>query len=109
VELMAGTFTAKALADGQVANTLTAIYTVPGSTTAYVRTMKFFNTNAATQTVEVDLNSAGTDRQLYRFQLAQNESAVIDDRITLEAGDIIKATTTTATAVNFSVHGVEET
>lgn len=106
---MAGTFTAKVLADGQVANTLTAIYTVPGSTWAYVRTMVFHNTNAATQTVELYVNAGGTDRKLYRFQLAQNESAVVDDRITLEAGDIVKGQTTTAAAVNVTVHGVEET
>jgi len=105
---MAGTFTPKLLAEGQVANSKTAMYTVPGATSAYVRTMKFYNTNVATQTINLYI-STGTSRQTYKFELATDESAEVDDRLTLETGDLIEADTTTATAVDFTVHGVEET
>ena len=106
---MAGTFTAKLLGEGQLAAATAAIYTVPGATTAYVRTIKFFNTNAATQTVNVYIDGSGTNRQTYTFQLAVNESAEIDDRITLEAADLIEADSTNATSVDYTIHGVEET
>ena len=105
---MAGTFTPKLLAEGQLAVSKTAMYTVPGATSAYVRTIKLFNTNVLTQTINVYV-STGTSRQTYRISLAQNETAYMDDRITLETGDLIEADTTTATAVDFTVHGVEET
>jgi len=101
-------FLAKLAADGQLATSTAAIYTVPTNTAAYVRTMKFHNTNAATQTVNLFINGSGTNRKTYRFQLLQNDTAVVDDAYTLEAGDSIQADTTTASAVDFSIHGVEE-
>lgn len=102
-------FAGKLLAEGQVAVSVGAIYTVPGSTTAYVNRVVFFNTNAATQTLLVYVDGSGTNRTQYRITLAQNESAVIDDNITLEAGDLIEAETTTGSAVHYTVHGAEET
>lgn len=106
---MAGTFTAKLLAEGQLPATTGALYTVPGSTTAYVRTIKLFNTNAATQTINVFIDGSGTNRQTYRIVLAVNEAAEIDDRFTLEAADLIEADSTNATSVDYTIHGVEET
>ena len=104
------TFTAKSLADGQVATSAGAIYTATATT--YVKQVTFFNTNAADQTILVYINRAGTDRKIRRFVLAQNESADLLDgaqSIILENGDIIKAETTTTTAVDYVVWGVEET
>lgn len=110
---MAGTFTAKSIADGQVATSQGAIYTVPAATTAYVKQVTFYNTNAATQTLDVWLRrGAGTSRQIRRFTLAQNESIdLLDSGETLELAttDTIRAATTTATAVDYVVMGVEET
>jgi hypothetical protein len=110
---MAGTFTAKSIADGQVANSQTAIYTVPASRTGYVKQVTFFNTNAAAQTLIVWIKrSGGTSRKIRQFTLAQNESVdFLDDGDTLElsTGDAIEASTTTATAVDYVVMGVEET
>jgi hypothetical protein len=105
---MAGTFTADLLADGQLPAAKAAIYTVPGSTVAYVRTIKLYNTNAATQTILVYING-GTSRKQYRCVLAVNESAEIDDRLTLGAADTIEAESTNAASVDYTVHGVEET
>lgn len=106
---MAGTFTGNALADGFVANALGTIYTVPGSTVAFIKKMSFTNINAATQTVEVYLRIDGaTDRLFRRFTLAQYESFEIADVI-LGAADLVRALTTTSSAVNYSLHGVLET
>lgn len=110
---MPGTFTAKTLADGQVAIAEGDIYLVPAATVGYVKQVAFYNTNAATQTLGVFIQrSGGTSRKIRQFILAQNESAdLLDDGDTLElaAGDAIRAVTTTATAVNYMVMGVQET
>jgi hypothetical protein len=106
---MAGTFTAKVLAEGQADSPgPTAIYTVPASTTAYVRLLRFFNTNATQQIVQVNIN-AGTSRQLYRLSIAENASDTIEEPLILEASDAILVGTTTASALNYIVCGVEET
>ncbi len=106
---MAGTFTADLLGEGFVGTGVGALYTVPGATKGYVRTIKFFNVNAITQTIILYIDGSGTDRPTYQFQLAQNQSAEVDDRFTLDAADLIEAETTTASAVHYTVHGVEET
>lgn len=110
---MAGTFVAKSIADGQVANAQGAIYTVPAVTIAYVKQVTLYNTNAAAQTITIWLTrSGGTARKIRRFIIAQHESIdLLDDGDTLElsTGDKIEAQTTTATAVDYVVMGVEET
>lgn len=109
---MAGTFTAKVLAEGQFATTKGTLYTVPGSTTAYVKFFNVYNTNAATQTVNVYLKPGSTSRQVVKLSLAQNESANVIEQVgvvTLEAGDLIEGDTTTSTALDYIITGVEET
>ena len=71
---MAGTFTGKPLADGQVASSKGTLYTVPASTVAYVRSASFHNTNAATQTLIVYANVSGTSRIIGYATLAQHET-----------------------------------
>lgn len=109
---MSGTFTPKVMADGQVATSKGTLYTVPASTSAYVKSITFFNTNAATQTLNVYLKPGATSRQIRRVSLAQYESYDVLDGlgpIVLETGDLIEADTTTGTAVDFIITGVEET
>lgn len=105
---MPGAFTGRVLAEGQLPNALGDLYTVPAATIAYIRFMSFFNTNAAAQTVRLDLDTAGTPRQHWRAALAINERAECDSSIVLQAGDIIRGVTTTAAAVNYCITGVEE-
>ena len=106
-------FTAGSIADGQVANAPAAIYTVPGATKAYLKTVTLFNTNAAEQTVVLRVvRSGGTPRVWKRFVLAQNESGEAIDAagsLELSTGDAITAETTTAAAVDYTVTGVLET
>lgn len=109
---MSGTFAGKVLAEGQFANSKGTLYTVPASTTAYVKSLFVYNTNAATQTVDVYLKPGSTSRQIVKLTLLQNESANICDIVgsfTLEAGDLIEGATTTASALDFVITGVEET
>lgn len=106
-------FAAGTLADGQIASSLGTLYTVPGATTAYIKTITIFNTNAATQTVIVQIKrSGGTTRKYRQFELAQNESADVlspGTSLQLSTGDIIEAVTTTASAVDYTITGVLET
>ena len=107
---MAGTFTPKVLAEGQLATTKTTLFTAVAAT--YVKSLTLFNDNAAEQTVIVYVRPASTSRKIRRFVLAQNEHAnAIDpgEIILLETGDLIEAQTTTASAVDFVLMGVEET
>lgn len=107
------TFAAGSLADGQLSDSQGAIYTVPASTTAYVRNLFLYNTNAATQTITLYLQrSGGTSREFRSLTLAQYESASViadEQAILLSTGDEIEAVTTTATAVNYFIGGVLET
>lgn len=100
------------MADGQVATTWGAIYTAPGSTKAILRSVDFFNTNAATQTLEIRIiRSGGTARQTIRIELLQNETARLltdSEVLVLSTGDAIQAQTTTATAVDFTITGATE-
>lgn len=106
---MAGTFTGRVAARGQLTTSLAAIYTVPGSTVAFVKKITFFNTNAAEQTVVLALNSNGADDDIIaQFTLAQNESYEYENLIA-EAADVIKASATNNSAVTFTVQSVNET
>lgn len=109
---MPGTFTGKALADGTLAIAAAAIYTVPGSTVAYVKSISLFNDNAVTQTILLYLNTTGTARKWRRYVLLENESVEVltgGETVVLAAGDTIEAVTTTASVVPFTITGVEET
>lgn len=104
-------FTGKVLGEGQLPNTKTAIYTVPASTVAYIKRFSLFNDNAADQTVIIYVKPGATSRKWRRYVLAQNESAEVleaGDSLILEAGDQIEAETTTASAVDYVISGVEE-
>lgn len=105
-------FAGKVLADGQVASSKGTLYTVPGATTAYVRSASFHNTNAATQTLIVYAKPGSTSRVIGYFTLAQFETAYLvtgGESLVLEAGDLIEAVTTTGSAVDFVLTGLEET
>ena len=61
-------FTAKSLADGQLAAAQGDLYTVPAATKAMIATMEFYNNGANTETVAIfQQRSGGTSRQIERF------------------------------------------
>lgn len=108
---MAGTFTIKQLANGQLAAATGDLYTVPASTTAIVKTISLVNTNTATETIDLYvLKVEGTARRIIpkNIQLGMRYLLLYDDEITLGAGDKIQGSTTTAAKVDYVISGIEE-
>lgn len=56
MELNAGVEAYKVLAQGQVPSTIGTIYTVPASTTTFIKTMTFVNTDTVVRTLELTVN-----------------------------------------------------
>lgn len=99
----------KLLAEGQVASSEGAIYTAPASTSTYLKTITFSNSSAISQTLIVYIrNGAGTSRVIGRATLLQNWRYEFDGAMVLETGDSLRATTTTANVIDYTVHGVEQ-
>ncbi len=102
----------QSLGDGQVATSTDAIYTSPSSLYTLIRSCCFYNTNAATQTLDVYVTrSGGTRRQLYQVSLAQYESfnmVSAGEVFSLSPADALEASTTTTTAVDYLLTGQTE-
>lgn len=104
--------TGGSLADGQVATTTGTLYTVPASTVTVIKSASFFNTNAATQTLNVYITrSGGTRRQIEQFTLSQYDTAHLlanGETLVLSTGDVLEADTTTTTAVDYMITGATD-
>lgn len=101
----------KVLAEGQLPNSKTTLYTVPGATTAYVRFINANNTGATEEVVQFFVRPGAASRRLGRYSLLANETARVlgqGEVITLEAGDLIEGQTTTAATVDYVITGAEE-
>lgn len=97
-------YSAGSLADGFVATSKATIYTSTGK--VIIRTMFFFNINAAGQTLNLYIKrSGGTSRQTHQLSLAQYATQSITDPIVLSSGDVIEADTTTSSAVSYFIGG----
>lgn len=110
---MAGTFTTKLLANGQL-GTVTAgdLYTVPALTTAIIKTITLVNTDTAARLVNLYLlRSAGTARKIIPVStsLAAGFSLETDEVYTLGAGDKVQGDADAALKLDFTINGVEET
>jgi len=105
-------FVSKPLADGTLPNAEGTIYTAPADVLCtYVKRIAFYNNNAAEQTIVVLLNMTGVARRWRRYVLAQHESVdLLDHGDVLHMGpnDLLRAFTTTSSAVDFIVTGIEE-
>jgi hypothetical protein len=97
----------KSLADGYLPTTVGALYTV--DRTVSVRSINIFNTNAAAQTVLIYVHRKGRPtRKLRRVVLEENwSSEVLENELNLSVGDIIEGITTTGSAVEFVITGIE--
>lgn len=94
--------TRKNLANGQVAASATAIYTCAAQDAERVSVL-FRNVGGSNETLAVTVLPQGsTSRQVFRTVLAANEGCLIDGLI-VELGDILKATTSNATSVDYLV------
>ena len=101
--------TPKILAEGQLANTKTTIYTV-ASLQAIIRTVAFSHVAGGTQNTVLYVKKSGSVSRVFsRSQLETDEFSHEEDIGTLELGDELEAETTDAATVDFSVMGVEVT
>jgi len=101
----------KSLADGQLSATKASIYTVAASTQAIVKKITLVNTETST-TRAVNLyfkESGGTSRNIIPVDTALKAGylLVMDDEVTLEAGDMIEGDAAVASKLDYVVSGVE--
>lgn len=106
---MAGTYSIKSLADGQLPNAKGTLYTVPGSTQAIVKTIILVNTDTSARTVNLYVNT-GTSRKIIPVdtELGVGYSLIFDDELTLEAADLIEGDASVASKVDYYIGGIEE-
>ena len=101
----------KAQGDGQLPSSEGTLYTVPTATQAIIRTITLVNTTTNTIKVNLYLNLDGTNsRRILPFdmELAGRFMAVLDDVLTLEAGDLIQGDADVAATVDYVLSGTEE-
>lgn len=114
---MSREFNGGSLADGQLQDAQTAMYTAPsgaGDLAVYVRSVSLYNTSATPQVVLLWIKRAGGTARRFcpRFELDLDEAANLlseGEVIVLSPGDALLAQTTTDNVVDFIVTGVAET
>lgn len=102
-------FTGKILAQGQLSNTKTTLYTVPAATRTFVRFFRCANVGVNAETILVFYKKS-TSRRLGRAVLSVDEAVdfVEQDVLVLDAGDVLEGQTTNATSVDYIISGAEE-
>jgi len=95
------------LADGLITTAMAAIYTNGNSTSARVLVMSVTNIGSVIETVTINRDSTGTDRQVVTFKLPIGVSVIIPEMsgAVIPTTKTISASTTTASSVNFQIDG----
>lgn len=95
------------LSDGQITTAMAAIYTNGNATSARVLTMSVNNIGSTIETITINRNSDGTDRQVTSFKLPVGVSMIIPEMsgAVIPTTRTISASTTTASSVNFQIDG----
>jgi len=98
------------LAQGQLAATASTIYTVPAGKTAYLKSIYLHNTGSSDETVKIYINGAATADKILEGVVSGKDTFEWDIAysIILTTGQTLRAETTTATTVNYFVHGGTE-
>lgn len=101
----------KSLADGQLADAKASMYTVAAATQAVVTKITLVSKEAST-TRAVNLyfkESGGTSRNIIPVDTALKAGylLVMDDEVTLEAGDMIEGDAAVADMIDYVVSGYE--
>lgn len=98
------------LAQTQVPNSATIVYTVPVDTQTIIRNMIIVNPSGGSCWVKMWTNAAAdANIILPQVILDAGEWGDDDDAITLEAGDTIMAQAQASTTITLTIHGVELT
>jgi hypothetical protein len=104
--------TIKNLYEGQLPNAKTALYTVPGATTAVVLVIISVNTDGSARTMNLYYKkSGGTSRRLIPNDMPINShaKATVEEKITMGAGDAIEGDASLAGVIDTVISGVERT
>ncbi len=101
----------KVLAEGQLTNAKTTLYTVPLNKKAIVYFLSLGNISGGVETPVIYLKPGATSRMIYDAALAAAASILVissDTAFNLDSGDLIEGKTTNNTAVDFFICGLEE-
>ena len=104
-------FTPKILAQGQLSAMAGDIYSVPVATNTLVVKIALVNTTAATRTVNLYIKSGATPARRIipnNLTLVAGYMLETDDYYTLSAAESIQADADIVSAVDYSIHGVEQ-
>lgn len=100
---MANTF--KVLFRGAADTSLQTLYTTPAATTTLINSVVVTNTASAAATYDISLNDVVLANDV---SVPENDSAVLELKQVIGAGETIKALAS-ATTVNFHISGLEIT
>ena len=109
------TVTPKTLVQGiLLTGSLATLYTVPGATTAVVRSITLCDTDASVRTVTLHLIASGDtaadkNQILDAFSLGAGETVILDSLFVLMTGDFIQAMASVTAVVSIRVDGSEVT
>ncbi len=103
------TVTPAVFASGELPNTDTNVYTVPGATQAIIAFMTFHNKSGSSQEVRVYFRVSGTDRVIVDITLAAGTSFFLSERPVLASGYILRVGSDNASSVDYYISGVEIT
>jgi hypothetical protein len=101
----------KRLSKGQISNSITSIYTAPGSAISDVKCITLHNTNSTEEQVKIYYDgSSDSDKILDIFILPlETVEWSPDFPFILNGTETIRASSTTTNKVNYLIHGRETT
>ncbi|MGH9970332.1 MAG: hypothetical protein ACREBG_21425 [Pyrinomonadaceae bacterium] len=105
-------FTPKILAQGQLSAVAGDIYSVPAATNTLVVKVALVNTSTSVRTVNLYIKSGATAARRIipaNLTLAAGFMLETDEYYTLSAAESIQADADVVSAVDYSIHGVEQT
>lgn len=107
------TFTYKTLGQAAPTDTNNAdIYTVPASTQTIVSSIVVCNTTTSPATFRIfqrinGATAAASNAVAYDTTLAANSTAIIENKLTIDAADVLTVRSSVANALTFTVNGSE--
>lgn len=102
-------FLPKNLGNGQLPNTKTTLYTVPGGANAILRSVSLVNTSASEVTVNIYANFGAGSRRIIPKDLSMGagEAVGLDMNVTLDAATVIEGDAATASVIDYVLSGAE--
>lgn len=97
------------LAQVEVPNSPTTIYTVPALTETDAKEINLRNTSVSPITIEIWVNGSSNVNSIIKVTLSAGDFAILDHTITLEAGDTIVAEASAASSITMTIFGLEFT